>query len=531
MDKKQRVSNRRLPPLSKIEETINNAPFGWILCFVSEDQSQKLGTITRDLSRPVSEVGDGKRIAPGLSYWGIGPALAWGHVCNDPFHPVMKETIDSFPLRWAQIQPDLDHQSYHYASLGIGTGQKDRHVLSYLHKLNPQLFYFPVDLSPEMLRIGVKEAIIGTQITRGRILPIQLDFSIKKNIEECSRVLEQMVGEEPILFSLLGNTLTNFEDEITELKLLSQLIRPQDRLLLELAYIDDLDEDAVQEAVEEYSKSKRFGEFVTSALLQNTDIDIHLENISFIGEIEQDKAIRIKALYRNGTGTSFKITLPDSSKVDFSAEDTIRLYLTRKYTSKGIEALLSACGLSPLSRERSRFDLGQSRFNSGTELMLLTPSKVSTAILQQPVFISYGAPDEEFATKLNQALKEKGISTYFFAVNAVPGEKLHKMMRKGVNESERVILVCSQQSLQRSGVLNELDLVLARESREGGSDRLLPITLDRYIFEGWQPEDSHLKTAVLDHIVCDFRGTELDNARFNAALEKLLKALKSMGNE
>jgi hypothetical protein len=287
----------------------------------------------------------------------------------------------------------------------------------------------------------------------------------------------------------------------------------------------------VQEAVEEYSKSKRFGEFVTSALLQNTDIDIHLEYISFIGEIEQDRAIRIKALYRNGTGSTFKITLPDSSKVDFSPEDTIRLYLTRKYTSKGIETLLSACGLSALSRERSRSDLEQSRFNSGTELMLLTSSKVNTATSRQSVFISYGTPDEEFAMKLNQALRDKGVSTYFYPVDRVPGQKLYKMMLEGVNESDRVIVVCSQRSLERSGVLNELDLVLARESREGGRERLIPVMLDGYILEDWQPQNRHLKTSVLSRTICDFRGAELNNAQFNAALEKLLNALKSTVGE
>src|SRR6266702_804561 len=72
MDKKRRIPNRKLPSLSKIEETINNAPFGWIMCFVSEDQSHKLRTIIHGLSQKVSETGDGKQIAPGLSYWGIG---------------------------------------------------------------------------------------------------------------------------------------------------------------------------------------------------------------------------------------------------------------------------------------------------------------------------------------------------------------------------------------------------------------------------------------------------------------------------
>src|SRR5262249_1228627 len=85
----------------------------------------------------------------------------------------------------------------------------------------------------------------------------------------------------------------------------------------------------------------------------------------------------------------------------------------------------------------------------------------------QSTFISYGSPDEEFARKLYEALHRNGVTTFFFAEHAVPGDKLHRMMRKGVNEYDRVILVCSRASLDRKAVLNEIAETQAREARDG----------------------------------------------------------------
>jgi len=296
--------------------------------------------------------------------------------------------------------------------------------------------------------------------------------------------------------------------------------------LLEVAYTNDLSAEAAQEAAEEYGESRAFREFVTSALLQNTDLRVDIDDVSFVGMEEQERAIRIKALYHNKAGSTVKMTLPDRTKIDFPVEDTIRLYLTRKYTRKGITSLINESGLSSLSEEQSEFPPSENRFNFGMELLLLAPARSGSQIAWQSAFISYGAPDQAFAMRLNKALNDRGVRTFFFLIDSVPGEKAHNIMRKGVNAFDRTILVCSQQSLERMGVLNELDLVLSRESREGGSNRLLPITLDRYVFEGWRPVDGYLKTAILDRSVCDFISVDNDDSKFEAALETVLSALK-----
>ena len=516
--------------MGKIEDVMNNAEFGWTLCLIGEDQSNKLATLTNDLRGKVSATGDGKKISSGFSYWGIGPTLAWTRACTDPFYMVMKESIETFPGRFTQLlRHNIGRRNYHHASLGVGTGHKDRQILTELYKIHPQLFYFPVDMSPEMLRIGTQEAVKGIPIERCKVLPIQNDFSLVRNVEQTRRLLNQIVEDEPILFSLLGNTLANFESDITVLKTIAKLLRPQDRLMLEVAHTSIISVDAVQEAMEEYSRSRAFKEFVTSALLQNTNLCIGIEDVSFAGLIEPDRAIQIKVLYRNQTGSSTKILLPDRSEIAFPLEDTIRLYLTRKYTSHGVDALLDECGLFPLAQELSMFSSAHSSYNFGMSVMLLQPSLYKISERWDSAFISYGSPDQPFAEKLNKALTDRGVKTYFFALDNVPGEKAHYFMRKGVNEFDRTILVCSQQSLERAPVLNELDLVLARESREGGSNRLIPVTLDRYVYDGWSPQDRHLKMSVIDRSVCEFICVDGDEVGFNVGVEQLLLALRREG--
>jgi hypothetical protein len=144
----------------------------------------------------------------------------------------------------------------------------------------------------------------------------------------------------------------------------------------------------------------------------------------------------------------------------------------------------------------------------------------------QSTFISYGSPDEPFARKLYQALHRNGVTTFFFAEHAVPGDKLHRMMRKGVNEHDRVVLVCSRASLDRKGVLNEIEETLAREARDGGAAYLIPIRLDDYVFSGWSPPNPDAAQAVRDRVVADFEGADADPAKFDAGVRKLIAALK-----
>lgn len=329
-----------------LENSINEAGLGWTLCFIGEDQSNKLAELTQELRGEFSTTGDGKEILSGFSYWGIGPTIAWDNACNDRFYLVMKQSIESFKSRWEQIHSNnLRDPKYHYVSLGVGTGEKDQFILSFLLNTNPDLFYFPVDMSSEMLRLGVQQATKVAQFKGSHLLPIQIDFSIERNVNELRKLLDRVANDTPILFSLLGNTLANFQRDTELLQTLSQLMRREDKLLIEVATTEELSQEAAQKAADEYAKTKSFRDFVTSALLQNTDLHIDLNSVFFEAFIEADKAILIKILYRNLTGNNIQVTLPDRSVMNFEEQDTIRLLLTRKYTSTGIKKIISDSNL------------------------------------------------------------------------------------------------------------------------------------------------------------------------------------------
>jgi TIR domain/Pentapeptide repeats (9 copies)/Pentapeptide repeats (8 copies) len=145
--------------------------------------------------------------------------------------------------------------------------------------------------------------------------------------------------------------------------------------------------------------------------------------------------------------------------------------------------------------------------------------------LMLSVFISYGGPNVAFARKLRDALQRNGVRTFLFDSDAVPGMKLHSIMRDEVNRNDRIVLICSRTALDRPGVVNEIEQTLAREARDGGQSYLIPVTIDDYVFH-WKPERRELAQEVRDRVVGDFRGADSDDSKFASGVHRLLAALR-----
>lgn len=139
----------------------------------------------------------------------------------------------------------------------------------------------------------------------------------------------------------------------------------------------------------------------------------------------------------------------------------------------------------------------------------------------QKVFISYGSPDVNFAKKLKNDLNKSGVNTWFFEDDADFGQKLHQMMRENINKYDRILLICSQESLLRPGVLNEIEQTLSREAREGGSSRIIPINLDNYIFSN-SFKATDISQEILDRVAANFTNKLDYDIQFN----KLLRTLR-----
>jgi len=351
----------------RLSEAISGTDFNWTLCLVGEDQAEKMSELTKGL-RGDLRTGEGKHVTSGFAYWGIGPTIAWSNACSDVFYPVMKESLRNFKYSWRQVQPGLDGNRWHYVSLGVGNGQKDHIMLEHLNALHPRMTYVPVDMSADMLGLGSRETsnVVGFD----RTIPIQLDISNAQNLVELKRLLRHLFGDEPILFGLLGNTMANFDTDEVLLRSLSDLLRPQDRFLLEVATTTSVADELAQAAAEEYVSSRFFREFVTSSLLHHTDLTIDMDSVEFHGSVEAiGRALRIEVRYHNKTGETIRMTLPSREVINFAAGQSVQVYLTRKYSSQGLQKIIDRVGLVKVITTEDQPD--ERRRTFGVDLLLL----------------------------------------------------------------------------------------------------------------------------------------------------------------
>lgn len=363
------------PVMTTLRSAVETRAQPWSLCLVGENAEQKLQDLVADLTRGTSATGDGKRIASGFAYWGVESAFAWARSCTDPLYPVVKENVESFTSGWCEIRTNLTGNRYHYVSFGPGTGQKDATIIRDLMRRNPRLCYVPVDMSAEMLRLAVRGPIRQAGLPADRILPVQLDFSSPTSLAALWTLLRRLTGDEPIVFSLLGNTLANFDDDGGLLAALAAELRPQDRLVLEAATADRLDDELATAAALEYRQSRSFCEFVTSALLRHTNLRIDdMDSLVFHGSVESERSLLVKVMYQNQTDRPVRFTLlPNRTSGCLPAGDTIRLYLTRKYVAAGLKTILSGCNLVELAATHSYFVGDRARPSFGMGLMLVAP--------------------------------------------------------------------------------------------------------------------------------------------------------------
>lgn len=252
----------------------------WDIYFVGDDQVTKLAEFIQELKNDFSEEGNGKQILPGFAYYGTVSSMLWAKTCRDPFYPLMKRSLLSFRRQWNQLfNANMTNKRFHYVSLGVGTGEKDRHVLDSLLNLNPSLIYVPVDISLCTLSTTIQEV---TKLNRPvQILPMQIDFSSQEGILRLNSLIRKVVSDQPTLFSLTGNTLANFQNDLELLKLISTLTYSNDLLLLEVASAASTNELALKFATTEYSKIASFRQFLTSSLSQNTNLKIDPDSLIF----------------------------------------------------------------------------------------------------------------------------------------------------------------------------------------------------------------------------------------------------------
>lgn len=100
-----------------------------------------------------------------------------------------------------------------------------------------------------------------------------------------------------------------------------------------------------------------------------------------------------------------------------------------------------------------------------------TANEIVTKILElqkhPQVFLSYSGTDGEFAKRLAQDLRSRGINVWIADENIQIGDSITGRIEEAVSASQWIVVLISENSLESSWLDKELDLALSEEKRRG----------------------------------------------------------------
>jgi hypothetical protein len=154
------------------------------------------------------------------------------------------------------------------------------------------------------------------------------------------------------------------------------------------------------------------------------------------------------------------------------------------------------------------------------------------SLVAQPIqfytcFISYAHLDQAFADRLYADLQAKGVRCWYYPESATMGRRVWEDIDRSIKVYDKLVVICSEVSLNRPAVIREIVKSLEKEDAGGNSKLtdpyvLFPIRIDNYVFDGWE---HHRKSDVTGRNIGDFLGWDSDNDKYLNSLNRLLHAL------
>jgi ActR/RegA family two-component response regulator len=142
--------------------------------------------------------------------------------------------------------------------------------------------------------------------------------------------------------------------------------------------------------------------------------------------------------------------------------------------------------------------------------------------IRQSCFISYSTKDKAFVDRLRRELNSRGVDYWYAPEHGRWGGKLTSQITQEIVRRDRVLLVCSEASLNDSDWVRwEIEKAFAEEERRG-REVVFPLTIDDAVFKWNHP----LATKIRETLVGDFRDTT-DGAAFLKGINRLLEGLRS----
>jgi uncharacterized protein YjbI with pentapeptide repeats len=142
-------------------------------------------------------------------------------------------------------------------------------------------------------------------------------------------------------------------------------------------------------------------------------------------------------------------------------------------------------------------------------------------------FISFTESDDLFSQRLYNDLQAAGVRCWRWKEDAKWGRSLMRSIDEAVRLYDKLVVICSDQSLNSPAVIHEIERALQKEDELGRERKenevLFPIRLDDYIFDGW---NHYRKADVVAKNIGDFRAWKEPEA-YQIALNRLIRDLKT----
>ncbi|HET7454152.1 MAG TPA: L-histidine N(alpha)-methyltransferase [Solirubrobacterales bacterium] len=326
--------------------------------------SVRIGQVTQAIKGGSKKV---RRIEDGYQYVGGFPAHMWKLATADTQYKTLSHSISTFPKRWNTLRKEIEARM-HYVSIGPGTGEKDGTVLKHLASVASEpIVYIPVDISADLLRMSLEVSMQGIDEEKIDVLPIELDIASDRGLEGLRKVIGLMT-DGPVLLSLLGNTLANFQEDAKMLANIAALLSgSDDMLLMEVATTKEASDEIAAKAASEYEGSVSFRNFVMAALTQYTNCTAESGRVVYDGH-SSGTAIEITTYFT--PKKRLEIYVSDTDHFPLGTKESIELYRSRKYTPEALENLFS--GFSELSQKDTPYS---DDFGVNTSLLRYGDSK------------------------------------------------------------------------------------------------------------------------------------------------------------
>jgi len=137
-------------------------------------------------------------------------------------------------------------------------------------------------------------------------------------------------------------------------------------------------------------------------------------------------------------------------------------------------------------------------------------------------FISCSSRDQEFAENLQSFLQEHGVRCWLATEKMKRRDRRHKIINSAVNIHDKVIMILSENSVDRDWTESEIETALQKENKEGRAV-LLPLVIDDAIKFAGKPCGVKMRRT---HRIHDFSMWE-DSSEFQEAFSQLLDELNA----